>query len=127
MTTTPTSDPKRGEIWWVDFDPSVGEEQRKVRPALVLSVSSIGRLALRIVVPITTWRSRYEAHPWITHLPHDATNGLASDSGADAFQVKSISLERFNSRIGSISPQQLDEVIAGVALCIGFRYRAENP
>ena len=45
MSTAPT--PSRGEVWLVDFDPAVGAEIQKVRPALVISLDSIGRLPLR--------------------------------------------------------------------------------
>jgi mRNA-degrading endonuclease toxin of MazEF toxin-antitoxin module len=47
MATAPA--PSRGEIWLVDFDPAVGAEIRKLRPALVISVDTIGRLPLRMV------------------------------------------------------------------------------
>jgi mRNA-degrading endonuclease toxin of MazEF toxin-antitoxin module len=50
MSTVPT--PNRGEVWLVDFDPAIGAEIQKVRPILVISVDSIGRLPLRIV-PLT--------------------------------------------------------------------------
>jgi len=57
MAKVPT--PKRGEIWLVDFDPSIGAEIRKVRPAVVVSLDTIGRLPLRMVVPITDWKPLY--------------------------------------------------------------------
>jgi mRNA interferase MazF len=38
--------PRRGEIWLVDFDPAVGAEVQKVRPAVVISVDTIGSLPL---------------------------------------------------------------------------------
>ena len=44
---------QRGEIWTVRFDPSEGAEIRKVRPAVVISVDTVGLLPLRIVVPLT--------------------------------------------------------------------------
>lgn len=50
MSIAPT--PDRGEVWLVDFDPAVGAEMQKVRPALVISVDSVGRLPLRMVVPL---------------------------------------------------------------------------
>jgi mRNA interferase MazF len=56
MTTTSTTkppDPKRGEIWLVNFDPTIGAEIRKQRPAVVVSLTTVGRLPLRIVTPIT--------------------------------------------------------------------------
>lgn len=45
--------PARGEVWLVSFDPSLGAEIRKVRPAVVINIDEMGRLPLRIVVPIT--------------------------------------------------------------------------
>ena len=57
MPTAPT--PARGDIWLIDFDPAVGAEIRKLRSALVISVNAIGRLPLRLVVPITDWKSQY--------------------------------------------------------------------
>lgn len=49
--------PRRGEVWMVDFDPAVGAEIRKLRPAVVISVDAVGRLPLRLVAPGTDWKS----------------------------------------------------------------------
>lgn len=77
--------PKRGEIWLIDFDPAVGAEIRKARPAIVMSVDAIGRLPLRIVVPITDWKPAYGTYGWFVELPVTSHNGLHKHSGADAF------------------------------------------
>ena len=61
--------PKRGEIWLVDFDPAVGAEIRKARPAVVISVKDIGRLPLRIVVPITDWKLAFRKLPVVCEDP----------------------------------------------------------
>jgi mRNA interferase MazF len=111
--------PSRGEIWLVDFDPASGAEINKIRPAVVVSVDNIGRLPLRIVVPITDWKPQYSNYPWFVELPAHAGNGLAKDSGADAFQAKSLSLNRFVHLLGGVSAVQLDEITAAIALCIG--------
>src|SRR3954470_16649277 len=117
MPTAPT--PARGEIWLIDFDPAVGAEIRKLRPAVVISVNSIGRLPLRLVVPITDWKPQYASYPWFVELPASPTNGLTKDSGADAFQTKSVSLSRFVDRLGEVMPTQLDEIAEAIALCVG--------
>lgn len=117
MATVPA--PRRGEIWLVGFDPAVGAEIRKVRPALVVGMPSVGRLPLQIVVPITDWKGRYASLPWFVEIPADAGNGLAKDSGADAFQVKSVSTARFVRLIGAVTDSQLDEVAAAIGLCVG--------
>lgn len=95
--------PQRGEIWTVRFDPSVGAEIRKLRPAVVVNLDSVGRLPLRIVVPLTDWQPTFAALPWFVPIPASAATGLAKESGADAFQVKSVSENRFVQRIGNVA------------------------
>lgn len=119
MSTTSSLNPSRGEIWWVNFDPAVGSEQRKVRPAIVASVGSVGKLPLRIVVPITDWKPQYARAPWFVELAPTAANGLSKVSGADAFQVKSVSLDRFKTKIGIVTADQMEDVAAAIALCVG--------
>ena len=114
--------PTRGEVWWVNFDPSKGEEIAKQRPAVVVSANSVGALALRIVVPITGWRPQYAGQPWTIEIKATRQNGLTKDSAADAFQVKSVSTSRFVSRIGTLTAQQLDDIAAAIALCIDYTY-----
>jgi mRNA interferase MazF len=113
-------DPTRGELWLVNFDPSVGSEVKKKRPAVVLSIPQIGKLPLRIIVPITEWKERYRRAPWFVQLLPSASNGLTKDSAADGFQVKSVSLNRFVRKMGSLSAAEMDDLAAAVALCIGF-------
>lgn len=122
MTSTPNRavNPVRGEVWLVDFDPSVGDEQTKPRPAVVVNVVEVGRLKLRIVVPLTDWKTRYEQFVWFVHVPKTSQNGLDKDSGADAFQVKSLSLNRFQHRFGSLTVEQMNDIAAAIALCVGY-------
>ena len=103
----------------VSFDPTVGAEIRKVRPAVILTVAGIGRLPLQIVVPVTDWKPLYANASWFTYVPASAANGLIKDSGADAFQVKSVSESRFVKRLGELTRQQLDDISSAVALCVG--------
>jgi mRNA interferase MazF len=117
MSRVPT--PNRGEIWLVDFDPSIGAEIKKVRPAVVVSLNSIGRLPLRLVVPLTDWKPHFVAFPWFVLIPANNSNGLTKDSGADAFQVKSVSLDRLVQAIGNVTAAQIDAVSGAVALCVG--------
>lgn len=117
MSTVPT--PSRGEVWLVDFDPAVGAEIQKVRPALIISVDSIGRLPLRLVVPLTDWKQPYASFPWFVFIPADSDNGLSKDSGVDAFQAKSVSLTRFVRQLGEVTPGQADDLASAIAMCVG--------
>jgi mRNA interferase MazF len=111
---------QRGDIWNVNFDPPVGAEIRKIRPAVVMSVAGAGRLPLHIIVPITTGDPRFHQYFWMIAIPVSTTNGLDHDSFADAFQVKSVSVNRFVSKRGILTRSQLDEIAAGIALCVGY-------
>jgi mRNA interferase MazF len=117
MTTNPT--PVRGEVWRIRFDPAEGDEIKKVRTAVVLSRDAIGRLRLKIVVPITEWKPRFASYPWFVRLTPTPANGLTKESGADAFQVKSISETRFLNRLGELTGSELDEIASAIAVCVG--------
>ncbi len=110
----------RGEIWEVQFRPAVGAEIQKTRPAVVMNVPEVGRLPLCIVVPITEWSSVFAQFSWFVHLPPSNDNGLTKESGADAFQVKSVSENRLVRKLGRVTEPQVEEIAAAIALCIGY-------
>ncbi len=120
MTTSLIS-PTKGEIWTVRFDPAIGAEIQKIRPAAVINVPEVGRLPLRIIVPLTDWRDSYSALPWFISIPASPLNNLAKDSGADAFQIKSISTKRFIACIGRVTDEELEKIISALLLCVGFK------
>jgi len=118
--STPTTIPQRGEIWWVDFDPTTGEEIKKTRPAVVITAPGMGRNQLKVVVPIIGWKPNYTKYLWMFKLVPSKTNGLIKESGADTSQVKSVSVERFGKQLGSVTADELDEILAAIALVIGY-------
>ncbi|WP_309313442.1 type II toxin-antitoxin system PemK/MazF family toxin [Actinomyces oris] len=93
----------RGEIRLVDFEPSVGSEANKRRPALIVSNDHANAAAARLgrgvvtVVPLTSLTSR--VLPFQVFLPSEAT-GLPKDSKAQAEQVRSIAVERVGEVVG---------------------------
>jgi len=111
--------PTRGEIWEVNFNPSVGAEIQKSRPAVVMNVPEVGRLPLVIVVPITEWQPPFEQRPWFIRLSPSSANGLSKESGADAFQVKSLSVLRLVRRVERITEDETDVIGEAIALCVG--------
>lgn len=111
--------PTRGEVWWVRFDPSEGAEIGKTRPAIVVNAPAVGRLPLRIVVPVTEWDARWGTVPWLVRLRASSRSGLKKDSAADCFQVKSLSLSRLERKSGSVTADELEQLSAAIALCVG--------
>ena len=120
MTTTPPPEPKRGEIWWVDFTPSVGAEIQKTRPAVVVNLDGVGRLGVRLVVPLTTWQEKFANRPWMIHVAKSKTNGLSNDSAADILQLKAVAKERLQERLGHLEGANLVEVANAIALIVGY-------
>ncbi|MFC3859527.1 type II toxin-antitoxin system PemK/MazF family toxin [Deinococcus antarcticus] len=112
-------DPRRGEIWMVNLDPTRGDEIQKRRPAVVISSTGLGRLRLRVVVPLTSsWRGDLNSSYWMVPIPASAMNGLTQDSTADALQVRSVSLERFTGQRGQLEADLLEQVVAAVGVVI---------
>jgi mRNA interferase MazF len=99
----------------VNLDPSIGAEIKKTRPAIIVSDDSLGKLPLRVIVPITEWKDRYNIAPWMIKIESNSQNGLAKDSSADCFQVRSVSLKRFVRRLGFISEIIMDEIKIGLS------------
>lgn len=100
----------RGEIWLINLDPTIGQEIKKVRPAIIVNHDSLGVLDLRIIVPITGWKNNFNHKTWFVKLVPDHTNGLTKNSAADVFQVRSVSTKRFTKRLGTVSTTQLEEI-----------------
>ena len=59
---------RRGEVWLINLDPTVGSEIKKTRPAVIVNDDAIGILPLRVIVPITAWQERYAVAPWMVRL-----------------------------------------------------------
>ncbi|MBK8920521.1 MAG: type II toxin-antitoxin system PemK/MazF family toxin [Saprospirales bacterium] len=101
---------KRGEIWQVNLDPTIGTEIQKSRPAVIINDDAMGILPLKIIVPITDWKLRYGAAPWMVKLEPDTTNNLSKTSAADCFQVRSVSQIRLLRKIGDTSAATMTEI-----------------
>lgn len=115
--------PDRGEIWWVQFEPAIGSEARKLRPAVVVSVHDFASQPVRVVVPLTSWRDRFARHRNKVYVATDDGNNLGEDSAADFLRVRSLAIERFGDRIGSLREDALRLIVEGVALVVGYEPR----
>jgi mRNA interferase MazF len=116
---------RKGEIWLIvgtehrNLDPTVGKEIQKTRPAVIVNEDAVGILPLRVIVPLTDWKERYEIAPWMVRIDPNTTNGLSKPSAADAFQIRSVSNTRFANRLGRISGAHLQEILKAVQIIIG--------
>ena len=98
---------KQSEIWLIDLEPSVGAEIRKVRPGIIVNDNTLGKLPLKVIVPLTDWKEHFIDADWMVKIETDIYNHLMKTSAADCFQVRSLSQNRFIKKLGSITPVQL--------------------
>ncbi|MGE4289981.1 MAG: type II toxin-antitoxin system PemK/MazF family toxin [Salinivirgaceae bacterium] len=113
---------KQNEIWLINLDPTVGSEIKKTRPAIIVNDNSLGKLPLKIIVPITDWKDRYEIAPWMIKIEPNAKNNLAKDSAADCFQIRSVSQDRFVKQIGELSESIMDEIRLGLSKVLSIDF-----
>ena len=80
MINSSVPQPKRGEIWLVNLDPTIGDEIQKKRPCLVVNSDSIGKLRIRLIAPITEWKNAFENNLWHVRIKPARDNGLVKTS-----------------------------------------------
>lgn len=112
--------PRRGEVWWVNLDPTVGSEIQKTRPAVVLSSDAFAGAPVRLVVPVTTWQDRFTNRPNLVRLDASKQNGLNNASAGDVLQLRCLSLERFSQRLGRLEADLLEELAAAAVVVIDY-------
>ena len=112
--------PKRGEVWLVNFDPTVGSEIKKKRPAVVLSSDAVGRLPIKLVAPITDWKDYFASNIWHIRIDPDVSNGLSKISAVDVLQLRGMDRQRFIRKMGEVSPTTLEEIVLAVAAVIEY-------
>ncbi len=118
--------PKRSEIWLVNLDPTVGAEIQKTRPAVVISSDFIGKLPLKLVVPITDWKDSFASDLWHVRLDPTNQNGLSKPSAIDALQTRSLDTRRFVRKLGLLTASDLQEVTRAIAAIIEYQESSED-
>jgi mRNA interferase MazF len=103
-SASPGAAPKRGEVWWVRLDPSLGSEIRKTRPCLVLSTDVVNRHR-RTVVVIPLFTSPEASPPLLVPI---VCAGRSVVAVVD--QIRTIAKERLQQRMDAVSPGHLKAV-----------------
>ena len=119
--STNTPAPKRGEIWLVNFDPTVGAEIHKTRPAVVVSSDAIGKLPIKLIAPITDWKAYFTQNLWHVRIDPDSTNGLTKISAVDALQLRGMDIQRFIRQLGQVSETIIAEIAAAIAAVVEYQ------
>ncbi len=106
---------KRGEVYWLAFDPSVGGEIQKTRPAVVVSNDAANTALNRaLVVPLSSQISRVYPGEALVQL-----NGETRKAMAD--QLTTASKQRFRSRLGKLSDEDMERLENSILLQLGMK------
>lgn len=106
---------RRSEVYWVAFDPSMGGEIQKTRPAVIVSNDAANRATNRmIVVPLTSQVDRVYAGETLVQL-----NGQTRKAMAD--QLTTASKLRFKKIIGSLSPEDMVRIERVILVQLGIK------
>ncbi|MEA3359385.1 MAG: type II toxin-antitoxin system PemK/MazF family toxin [Thermodesulfobacteriota bacterium] len=109
---------RQGEIWEINLSPTVGAEIKKKRPAVIINDDAIGILPLKVIVPITEWKDRFQGAIWLVRIEPDNENKLMKPSAIDTFQIRSVSSKRLLRKTGSVSSNVLDEIKTAIKAVI---------
>ena len=105
---------KRGEVWWVEFDPSVGSEIRKTWPAVIVSNDAANRnLARVVVVPLTSNTGRQYPGEAVVSV-----DGQSSKAMAD--QIRAADKARLKSPLGMVGKADMQVVEDAIRVHLGL-------
>lgn len=110
--------PARGEIWFVNLDPTMGREQAGKRPALVVSVNELNHspAELVVVLPVTSRDKQVRSHVQVD----EGEGGLTARSFIKCEDVRSISVLCLERRLGSVSFPTLSAVEDRLRILLGL-------
>ena len=108
---------KRGEIWYVNLEPTVGDEANKQRPCLIIQ-NDLGNLHSKktIVVPFL----KPNNYPFVVVVKASKNNNLDRDRGLDLSHIRSVSQTRIANKLGVLEKKYWSQIKKAVLIQLGF-------
>jgi mRNA interferase MazF len=109
---------RRGEIWWVNLDPTVGSETAKKRPCVILQ-NDVGnaRSETTMVAPLLKGS---KAYPFVVSIEVTAENGLDETRGIHLEQMRVVDSRRIDCKLGTLENKYWSEIEKAVCIVLGF-------
>lgn len=107
----------RGEIWWVELDPTKGLETRKTRACLILQ-NDLGnkQSSLTVIAPFLAKKN----YPFVVNVYPTEQNGLDRERGLHLNQIRAIDRSRVKTKLGKIEDCYWDEIEKAINIHLGF-------
>ena len=107
---------KRGEVWWVNFDPALGSEIKKTRPAIIISNDAANKnLSRCVVIPVTSNTGRLYPGEALVFI-----NGREGKAMAD--QITTVAKSRLRNQVGVLSSDDMGRVEEAVLTHLGLPF-----
>ena len=109
---------KRGEIWWVNLDPTIGSETAKRRPCVILQ-NDIGnaRSDTTMVAPLLKGSKSYL---FVVIVEANVANGLDETRGIHLEQMRVVDSQRIDNKLGTLDDKYWSAIDRAVRIVLGF-------
>ncbi len=118
-TRTSIAFPRRGEVYLVNLDPTVGAEIQKTRPAVVIQNDIANRHSSITIVAALTSKQDERLYPTEV-LVSAPEGGTSTDSVVLLNQIRSVDKRRLRKRLGALRPATMKDVNRALALSVGL-------
>jgi mRNA interferase MazF len=112
--------PRRGDIYLVSFDPTVGHEIQKTRPALVIQNDISNEHSPITIVAAISSQFGNPPRPREAPIPAGSRTGLAQPSAAILNQIRSIDRTRLRKRLGAVDAMTMRRVDEAIKISLGL-------
>lgn len=114
---------RRGEIWWVNLDPTIGSETAKRRPCVILQ-NDVGnaRSDTTMVAPLLKGSKNY---PFVVNIEATIDNGLDENRGIHLEQMRVVDNQRIENKLGVLDQKYWGEIEKAVGIVLGFNVSFE--
>ena len=109
--------PRRGELYWVNLDPTIGSEIAKTRPAVIVSNDTGNQYADRVIVAPISSGNTQKVYPFEVLL-NAGEGGLPQASKVLLDQLRTVDKARLGHHIGRLSRERMEEVNRAIRLSL---------
>jgi mRNA interferase MazF len=109
---------RRGEIWWVNLDPTVGSETAKKRPCLILQ-NDVGN-ALSDTTMVAPLLKGAKTYPFVVNIEATLENGLDENRGIHLEQMRVVDNRRIDNKLGTLEDKYWIEIEKAACIVLGF-------